>query len=104
MIEILNQVVKQCVLNQTRGYWLMFDVRYVTISIKINFQVEYNSRAPIFPPLTCENFDEKLKISYVKMVIEYLHVLQPFLAFCVKFDVAMAHNMMALMLNPKYKA
>jgi hypothetical protein len=53
----------------------MFDLLYVTISINIKFQVEYNSRAPISPPLTCGNFEEKLEISYVKMVIEYLHVL-----------------------------
>jgi len=57
----------------------------------------------IFPPLTCGNFDAKLEILYVKMVVESLRVLQHFLAFCVQFDVAMAHNMMALMLNLKYK-
>jgi hypothetical protein len=76
---------------------------YVTISIRIKFQVEYVSRASIFPLLTCGNFDAKLEILYAKMAIESLHVLQPFLAFCIQFGVAMTHNMTTFMLDPKYK-
>lgn len=79
------------------------DAFYVTISISIKFQVEYVSRASIFPLLTCENFDAKLEILYAKMAIESLRVLQPFLAFCIHFGVAMTHNMTTLMLDPKYK-
>lgn len=30
--KILNIVVKQCVLNQIKRYWLLFDVFYVAIS------------------------------------------------------------------------
>lgn len=74
------------------------------MSISIKFQVEYNSRASIFPPLTCGNFDAKLEILYVKMAIESLCVFQPFLAFCIQFDIAMPHNMMAFMLNTKYES
>jgi len=81
----------------------LFDAFYVTIFINIKFQVEYNYRASIFPPLTCGNFDAKLEILYAKMATKSLRVLQPFLAFCVQFDVTTAHNMMALMLDPKYK-
>jgi len=79
------------------------DVFYVTIFISIKFQVEYNFRVSIFPPLTCGNFDAKLEILNVKMAIESLRVFQPFLAFCVQFDVTMAHNMMTFMLDPKDK-
>jgi hypothetical protein len=68
MIEILNLVVKQCVLNQTSGYWLLFDALYIIISISIKLQVEYNSKVSIFPPLICGEFDAKLKNLYVKMV------------------------------------
>jgi hypothetical protein len=56
----------------------------------------------IFPPLTCRKFDAKLEILYVEMVAKILCVLQPFLAFCIQFDVTMAHKMMALMLDPRY--
>jgi hypothetical protein len=37
------------------------------------------------------------------MAKEFLHVLQPFLAFCIQFGVAMAHNMMTFMLDPKFQ-
>jgi hypothetical protein len=78
------------------------DALYVAIFINIKLQVEYNSRASIFPPLTCGEFDAKLEIFYVKMVAKSLHVLQLFLAFCIQFDATMAHNMMALMGDPRY--
>ncbi len=57
MTEILNPIVKQCVFNQTRGYWLLFDAFYATISICIKLQVKYNSKVSIFPPMICGEFD-----------------------------------------------
>ncbi len=81
----------------------MLNAFCVAISISIKLQVECNSRVSIFPPLTCGKFDAKLEILYAKMATLFLHVLQPFLAFYVQFDAAMAHNMMVLMLDPRYK-
>jgi hypothetical protein len=37
------------------------------------------------------------------MAHEAIHVLQPFLDFCDKFDASMAHNMLAFMLGPIFK-
>lgn len=37
------------------------------------------------------------------MVGEVLIVLQPFLSFSIAFDKGMAHNMLTLMLDPKYR-
>jgi len=48
MTEILNSIIKQCVFNQTKGYWLLFDAFYAIISITIKLQVEYNSRVLFF--------------------------------------------------------
>jgi hypothetical protein len=31
--SILNPIVQQCVLNQTMGYWLLFDALHVKLSI-----------------------------------------------------------------------
>ncbi len=44
LTEILNQIVKQCVFNQTIGYWLLSDALYVAISIRIKVQVEILGR------------------------------------------------------------
>jgi hypothetical protein len=37
------------------------------------------------------------------MAQEAICVLQPFLDFRDKFDASMAHNMLALMLDPRFK-
>ncbi len=51
----------------------------------------------------CGEFDVELKILYVWMAQEAICVLQPFLDFRDKFDASMAHNMLALMLDPRFK-
>jgi hypothetical protein len=43
------------------------------------------------------------KNPYVEMVGEVVIVLQPFLSFSIAFDKGMAHNMLTLMLDPKYR-
>jgi hypothetical protein len=45
----------------------------------------------------------ELEILYAKMAREAMIVLQPLLFFFVAFDENMAHNMLALMLNPRYR-
>jgi hypothetical protein len=37
------------------------------------------------------------------MALEVINVLKPFLAFVVTFNVALAHNMCALQLDPRFK-
>jgi hypothetical protein len=51
----------------------------------------------------CGEFDVVLKILCVRMAHVAICVLQPFLDFCDKFDASMAHNMLALMLDPRFK-
>jgi hypothetical protein len=51
----------------------------------------------------CREFDVKLKILYVQMAHEAIHVLQPFFVFCDNFDASMAHNMLAFTLGLKFK-
>jgi hypothetical protein len=51
----------------------------------------------------CGKFDVELKILYVQMAHEAIHVLQPFLDFCDEFVASMAHKMLAFMLGPIFK-
>jgi len=46
--EIMFPVVKQCILNQTRGYLLLFDALNVTLSINVCMQIKFNNM--ILPP------------------------------------------------------
>ncbi len=51
----------------------------------------------------CGDFDVELEILYARMAHEAICVLQLFLDFCDKFDASMAHNMLALMLDPRFR-
>jgi hypothetical protein len=51
------------------------------------------------PPLACREFDQELKIIYVKMALEIINVLDPFLAFVIIFNLTITHNMCALQID-----
>jgi hypothetical protein len=89
-------------LNQTKGCWSLSNVLHVTLSIRLKLQNEYNSWATIILPLMCGEFDE-LEILYARVVHKAICVLQSCFNFCDKFDAFMAHNMLALMLDPIFK-
>ncbi len=46
--KIMFLVVKQCILNQTQGYWLLFDALNVTLSLSVCMQIRFNNM--ILPP------------------------------------------------------
>ncbi len=77
--SILNLVVQQCVLNQTRGCELLFNVLHAALSICLKLQNEYNSQVAIVMPLMCGEFYVELEILYVRMAHKAICVLQFFL-------------------------
>ncbi len=44
VVDILNPIVEQCVLNQTRGYWLFSNVFNATITICMKLKVDENDQ------------------------------------------------------------
>ncbi len=82
---------------------MLFDALHATFSICLKLQNEYNLWATIIPRLMCGEFDAKLEILYVRMAHEAICVLQSFLDFCDKFDASMVHNMLAFVLDPKFR-
>jgi hypothetical protein len=40
LIETMLLVVKQCILNQTHGYWLISNALHVAFSINVSMQME----------------------------------------------------------------
>ena len=47
--------------------------------------------------------DSKLQLLYGRMAFESIEVIKPCLAFAVEFTREKAHNMLSLMLDPRYK-
>jgi len=50
-----------------------------------------------------QDFDGEFKILKVRMQKHVIVVLEPFLSFVLGFQPRKTHNMLALMLNPRYK-
>ncbi len=51
VINILGPMVEQCILNQTKGYWLLLDALFATFSICSKMHKEYRACASLNLPL-----------------------------------------------------
>ena len=79
--ETLNPVVKQCVLNQTRGYWLLSDALAAALAISVELGAHIDHLSNMNPPLQHGDFDSELEILRGKMSLEAMLVMRPFLLF-----------------------
>jgi hypothetical protein len=68
MTKILSFFIKQCNVNQTKGYWLLFDAIYVSIFINNKFQINYSQGHIFFSFDNLWKFDAKLKTLLVNMI------------------------------------
>jgi hypothetical protein len=103
MIDTSGPVVEQCILNQTKRYWILSNALFSAFSICSKMHKEYQIRASLNSPLMCGKFDAKLEILYDRMTLDVINVLEPFLAFVVTFNGAATHNMCAFQLDPWFK-
>ena len=98
LTKILKHVVKQCILNQTRGYWLLSDALFVALTIYMRRCLELNHRQGTW--LQFCDFDVELEVLYGRMACEVTCVLYPFISFACAFKAEKVHNMLALILGP----
>ena len=90
-------------LNQSRGYWLLSDALASTISLCMELEserIELEERVRVAPRL---DFDTKLLLLCARMHNQVVRILSPFLSFMHSYKPASAHNMLALMLDPRHK-
>ena len=69
----------------------------------VQMEAQQLARNSIEPPLECSDFDSELEILYGRMAGQVAAVLRPFLAFSRKYNEGQAQNMLALMLDPRFK-
>lgn len=91
-------------MNQTQGYWLLSDALVAAFTMVVTLQAQYNSVASMNPPLCCGDFDSDIEVLKCWMGLEVVKVLAPFLSFAVRFSSDKAHNMLALMLDLRFKS
>jgi hypothetical protein len=101
--ETLNPVVSQCVVNQTRGYWLLSNAIAGALKLIVQMEAQQLARSSVEPPLECGEFDSELEILYGHMARQVANVLRLFLSFARKVKEGSTHNMICLMLDPRFK-
>ena len=101
--QTLNPVVQQCVLNQTRGYWLLSDALAAAFRMSIQLQGVYDQSASVIPPLQVGDFESEIEILKARMAKTAVDVMKPFLRFSLQFVADQAQNMLSLMLDPRFK-
>jgi hypothetical protein len=58
--ECLPPIVHQCIMNQTRGCWLLSNALEVAMKINVHMQKECATRNAFQPaPLQCVTFEQK---------------------------------------------
>jgi hypothetical protein len=61
MIKTLLLVVNQCILNQSNGFWLLFDALFVAFTFDYKLQKEVHTMEAFFQPLVQGDFDSKFQ-------------------------------------------
>ncbi|KAG0556897.1 hypothetical protein KC19_11G087000 [Ceratodon purpureus] len=101
--DALIPMVQQCVTNQSKGYWLLSDALASALGLCIQLHKEQIEKGLVSPKLETGNFDSELEVLQSRMMSEVINALAPFLSFTVSYSAKHAHNMLALMLDPRYK-
>jgi hypothetical protein len=81
---MLNLMVTTCVLNQSKGHWLLFDVSMITINLIVAMEFQPNSL--IDGSETCDQFDVELQMLNKNMQQEVVKVIRHSLQFLMAFD------------------
>ncbi len=97
-MEILKPIVEQCILNQARGYWFLFNAMIVTISICMKLNIDFNHRiVQVFPLCMAQ-----LMMNWKLCMDRDNGCVSLFLSFLETFIIACAHNMhVGLGVGPK---
>ncbi len=90
-------------LNQFRGHWLLSDVLHSTISMSLKL-IKEPKNAPSFQTLKEEDSGVALELTSLASNIrkEVCGDVDSFFSFLKKFDERKIHNMLVLMLDPRF--
>jgi hypothetical protein len=105
IVDCLSPIVFACVLNQSRGHWLLSDVLHFAISMSLKLREE-NQVLPSFKNLMDDDsiVNDELSLLTSNIRREVIDVLNFFLSLLKVYDKRKAHNMVSLMLDPRYKS
>jgi len=105
IVDCLLPIVSTCVINQSHGHWLLSDALYSIISMSLKLKEE-NKIIPSFESLMEDDsiISNELSLLAFKIRREVINVLNSFLSFLKKYENRKAHNMIFLMLDPRFQS
>lgn len=94
-------MVTTCVMNQSKGHWLLSNVVSIVSCMTIRMRdekmaLDEENKGP-------DLFDDEFLVFQSHIRDEVIVVLEPFLKFVVSYDPSKAHNILSLMLDPRFK-
>jgi hypothetical protein len=105
IVDCLSPIVYTSVFNQSHGHWLFNNVLHFAISMSLKLKEENKM---IF---SFESLMEDDSIIYDELFLlasnirkEVINVLGSFLSFLNKYEYKKVHNMIFLMLDPRFKS
>ncbi len=104
IIDVLSLVVSVCVLNQSYGHSLTFNVLHAIINMTLKLKEEYGITFSMNHLLE-DGFGVVLELSMFTYSIknEVHGVLNCLLSILKKYEQKKLHNMLSLMLDPRFK-
>jgi hypothetical protein len=105
IVDCLSLVVYVCVFNSSHGHWFLNDALHFAISTSLKLREEYQV-LPSFENLMDVDsiVSDELSLLASNIRREVINVLDSFLSFLKIYDKRKAHNMISLMLDPRYKS
>jgi hypothetical protein len=98
-------MVFACILNQSRGHWLLSDALHSTMSMSLKLKEE-NQVVLSFESLMEEDsiIVNELALLVFNIRKEVCGVLDSFLSFLTKYKNKKTPNMISLILDPRFKS
>ncbi len=105
IVDYHSPIFSIYVLNQLCGHWFLNDALHSTISMTLKLRGK-NQVLPSFESLMDDDsiISDELSLLASNIRMEVINVLDFFLSFLKVYDKKKSHNMISLMLDPKYKS
>jgi hypothetical protein len=105
IVDCLSLIVFACVFNQSFGHWFLSDDLHFVISMSLKLEEE-NKIIPSFESILEDDsiISNELSLLAFNIRREVINVLDFFLSFLKKYEIKKVHNMISLMLDPRFKS
>jgi hypothetical protein len=105
IIDIISFIVITCILTQSNNHWLLNDALNVAISTNLKLKKKMSHFLLLDALIDDDDFGLNIELGTFATNIkkEIIGVIDYFLSFLTRYSKRITHDMLALMLDPKFK-